>query len=191
MNGTLTTEAALSDLSKLEPFDANGILQVVIETPKGSRNKYAFDGKRRCFELKKVLPAGMVFPYDFGFIPSTTADDGDELDVLVLMDEPAFAGCVLEARLIGVIRGEDRMKDGKTRRNDRLLAVACASDLYANIRHSNDLPEPVLRHMEEFFRTYPRVLSDKEYALLGTKGPEEAKELLEKARSTATRGKAN
>jgi len=65
-----------------------GSLQVVIETPKGSRNKYAFDEKQKIFALKKVLPAGMAFPYDFGFIPSTIAEDGDPVDVLALMDEP-------------------------------------------------------------------------------------------------------
>lgn len=172
---------SLSDLAKLEPFQ-DETLQVVIETPKGSRNKYAYDQQRRCFQLKKVLPAGMVFPYDFGFVPSTKADDGDELDVLVLMDEPAFAGCVLGVRLIGVILGEDQMKDGQTQRNDRLLAVACASDLYADIRHVQDLPKPLLRHMEEFFQNYPRVLSDKEFKLLGTEGPETATQLIEQAR---------
>ena len=82
-------------LESLDPDEAN--LQVVIETPKGRRNKYAFDEKQRVFGLKKVLPAGMEFPYDFGFVPSTLADDGDPTDVLVLMDEPAFPGCVLQA----------------------------------------------------------------------------------------------
>src|SRR6478752_3252537 len=101
------------DLSSLKPFvdGDKHTVRVVIETPKGSRNKYAFDSEDRTFSLKKVLPAGMGFPYDFGFVPSTLAEDGDPVDVLVLMDEPAFAGCVLECRLIGVIEGEQ--KDGK------------------------------------------------------------------------------
>ena len=79
---------ALTDPSKLQSLDQDddAIIQVVIETPKGSRNKYAFDEEQRVFELKKVLPAGMAFPYDFGFIPSTKAEDGDPTDVLVLMD---------------------------------------------------------------------------------------------------------
>lgn len=179
-----TPPDALADLSRLEPFEGE-TLQVVIETPKGSRNKYSYDGERRCLQLKKVLPAGMVFPYDFGFVPSTVADDGDELDVLVLMDEPAFPGCVLSARLIGVITGEDKLDDGSTQRNDRLLGIACASDLYADIKHVNDLPEPLLRHMEKFFQNYPRVLSDKEFKLLGAEGPETAAELVEKARAAA------
>src|SRR3979409_2731360 len=96
---------ALADPSRLPSLDQDddGIFQVVVETPKDSRNKYAFDPERKVFELKKVLPAGMAFPYDFGFIPRTKAEDGDPVDVLVLMDEPAFPGVVLKCRLIGII----------------------------------------------------------------------------------------
>jgi inorganic pyrophosphatase len=106
---------ALADPSRLKPHDADDkeILQVIIETPKGSRNKYAFDPEQEIFALKKVLPAGMAFPYDFGFIPSTLGGDGDPLDVLVLMDEPAFPGCLLKCRIIGVIEGEQGDKTKK------------------------------------------------------------------------------
>ncbi len=174
-----------SNLELLEPFNKDGVLQVVIETSKGSRNKYAWDHERRCFELKKVLPAGMVFPYDFGFIPSTKADDGDDIDVLLLMDEPAFPGCVLSARLIGAFEGEDTLEDGSKQRNDRLLAVAEASDLFENFRHVDDLPEAFRKHMEQFFENYPRVLSHKEYKLLRASGPEAAMRLVEQAREAA------
>src|SRR5947209_15823968 len=86
----------------LKPFQKKNpdLVQVVIETPKGSRNKYEFDPKLRTFTLSKVLPSGMVFPHDFGFIPSTEADDGDPVDVLILMDEPAFRGCFVKSRII-------------------------------------------------------------------------------------------
>src|SRR5215471_17358488 len=95
---------SLRDPSKLKPMTKdNDTIRVVIETPKGSRNKYAFDLDDEVFVLKKVLPAGMAFPYDFGFVPSTEAEDGDPIDVLVLMDEPAFAGCILTCRPVGVI----------------------------------------------------------------------------------------
>src|SRR5712672_4089794 len=106
-------KCALADPSRLQSTDEgdSAIIQVVIETPKGSRNKYAFDPDQKVFELKKVLPAGMAFPYDFGFIPSTVAEDGDPVDVLVLMDEPAFPGCLLKCRTIGIIEGEQGKKD--------------------------------------------------------------------------------
>ena len=109
----------LADPVRLKPFsvDDKKMLRVVIETPKGSRNKFAFNPDERAFELKKVLPSGMTFPYDFGFVPSTKADDGDPVDVLVLMDEPAFPGCLLTCRVIGVIEGEqgEKKKEGAER----------------------------------------------------------------------------
>jgi inorganic pyrophosphatase len=95
---------------------------VIVETPRGCRNKFAYDPEQSIFALKTVLPAGMVFPYDFGFLPSTLAPDGDPIDGLLLMDEPAFSGCAVKARLVGVIEG--KQVDGKTTtRNDRLVAV--------------------------------------------------------------------
>src|SRR3977135_997199 len=116
--------SALSDPSRLSPLDgySDQTIHVVIEHPKGSRNKYAFDPEQKVFELKKVLPAGMAFPYDFGFIPSTKAEDGDPVDVLVLMDEPAFPGVVVKCRLIGIIEGEQGDNEDKER-NDRVVAV--------------------------------------------------------------------
>ena len=175
----------LADPSAIEPYNSDNVLQVVIETPKNSRNKYAFDHDRRVIVLRKVLPAGMVFPYDFGFVPSTLAEDGDPIDVLLLMDEPAFPGCVLDARLIGVIEGEDELDGGSTQRNDRLLAVASASHTFENLHTIDDLPQPLLDHMQEFFVTYPRLLGGKTYRLLGAKGPEEATRLIEQARNNA------
>lgn len=105
--------AGLANPTRLSPFESkDSDLTVIIETPKGSRNKFAFDPEERIFALRKVLPAGMSFPYDFGFVPSTLADDGDPLDVLVLMDEPAFPGCKLTCRLVGVIEGEQGREEG-------------------------------------------------------------------------------
>lgn len=101
---------SLVDPVGLSPIDDSEKLQVIIETPKGSRNKYAFDPDQRVLALKKVLPAGMTFPCDFGFVPSTKAEDGDPTDVLVLMDEPAFPGCLLKCRIIGIIEGQQGKK---------------------------------------------------------------------------------
>ncbi len=181
----MSHDPSLADPSALPPYNKDHTLQVVIETPKNSRNKYAFDHDRRVIVLKKVLPAGMVFPFDFGFVPSTLTDDGDPIDVLLLMDEPAFPGCVLDARLIGVIEGEDELDGGKTRRNDRLLAVASASDTFENYKTVDDVPPQMLKHMQEFFVNYPRVLGGKTYRILGAKGPEEANSLIEQARKNA------
>jgi inorganic pyrophosphatase len=175
---------ALSDPTKLKPLDKKtGLIQVIIETPAGSRNKFAFDPEQGIFALKKVLPAGMVFPYDFGFVPQTIAPDGDAIDVLLLMDEPAFPGCAVMARLIGVIEGEQL--DGKERiRNDRLVAVAEANHMYANIRRLKDLPGKWLDEVQDFFVNY-HSLEGKKYKLLGCRGQEVALGLIKKAHKAA------
>jgi inorganic pyrophosphatase len=174
----------LVDPTQLKPIDGkDGTLQVIIETPKGSRNKYAYDTDQGIFSLTKVLPAGMAFPYDFGFLPRTLAPDGDAIDVLLLMDEPAFPGCSVKSRLIGVIEGEQI--DGKKRiRNDRLVAIAEANHMYANIRKLKDLPDQFLRELQEFFVNYHR-LEGKEYKLLGCKGSDAAMTLIKKAQKAA------
>ena len=129
----------LADPSVLFPRDEEDkqLFHVVVETPKGRGNKYAFDPDNRVFELKKVLPAGMAFPYDFGFLPSTKGGDGDPLDVLVLMDEPAFPGCVLRCRVIGVIEGEQGNKK-KRERNDRIVALEQQNHSWADIKQIRD-----------------------------------------------------
>ncbi len=154
-------------LDSLNPDEAN--LQVVIETPKGSRNKYAFDEKQRVFGLKKVLPAGMEFPYDFGFVPSTLAEDGDPTDVLVLMDELAFPGCLLQCRIVGIIEGEQAKKKQRER-NDRIVAIEKENHSFADILHIKDLGKTFLEELEEFFVNYHQ-LSGEKYRILCAKGP--------------------
>jgi inorganic pyrophosphatase len=168
----------LADPSRLKPYDLNDreLLRVVIETPKGSRNKFAFNPEEHVFELKKVLPSGMSFPYDFGFVPSTEADDGDPVDVLVLMDEPAFAGCVLSCRPIGVIEGQQSEKKDQVR-NDRIIAIERDAHSWEDIKTVDDLGKQFVRELEEFFVNYHK-LSGKEYRVLGVKGPDQARKLI-------------
>ena len=128
-------------------------LHVVVETPAGSRNKYAFDPARRTFVLRKVLPEGMKFPHDFGFIPSTLGEDGDPLDVLILLDEATFPGCVVEVRLIGVLEGE-KSEDGKKISDHRFIAVATESRSHSEIRDIEDLNDTALGEMDRFFENY-------------------------------------
>jgi inorganic pyrophosphatase len=173
---------SLASPTQLKPIHKkDGLVQVVIETPAGSRNKFAFDPDQSTFTLKKVLPAGMSFPYDFGFLPQTSAPDGDPIDVLLLMDQPAFPGISVRARLIGVIEGEQL--DGKKRiRNDRLVAVAEANHMYARVRKLKDLPDQWIKELETFFVNYHQ-LEGKTYRLLGCKGADVAFQLLKRARS--------
>jgi inorganic pyrophosphatase len=165
---------ALADPTHLAPDgDGQSTIHVIIETPKGSRNKYAFDPAQKVFQLKKVLPAGMAFPYDFGFVPSTKAEDGDPTDVLVLMDEPAFPGCLLECRIVGIIEGEQGKKKERER-NDRIVAVEKENHSYAHIKHVRDLGKKFVRELEEFFVNYHE-LTGKKYRILDVKGPNEAR----------------
>jgi len=171
----------LMDPVRLKPFRGveDGLVRVVIETPKGSRNKFAFNEDEHIFELKRVLPAGMAFPYDFGFVPSTKADDGDPIDVLVLMDEPAFPGCVLKCRIIGVIEGEQSNKKMKER-NDRILAVEHEAHSWADVKTADDLGKKFREELEEFFEDYHQ-LSGQQFRALGVKGPDRAKKLIRAA----------
>lgn len=133
----------------LKPFDENGSINVVIETPKGSRNKFKYDEKKGLFKLSGVLPAGANFPFDFGYVPGTVAEDGDPLDVLLLMDEPAFSGCLITARVIGAIKAE---QDGG--RNDRVIAVAEESRQHESVKDLGDLTKELLHEIEHFFISY-------------------------------------
>src|SRR5437763_14419982 len=120
-------------LRRLKPFDRkSGNLNVIIETPKGCRNKYAFDFDFKNYRLKSVLPNGAVFPFDFGSIPGTTADAGDPFDVLLLMDEPACTGCLVRARLLGGIEAA-QTSDGNTERNDRVIQGASGSSTHSSL----------------------------------------------------------
>lgn len=161
---------SLADPTRLKSLvdRKSGLLQVIIETPRGSRNKFAFDPEQEIFSLKSVLPAGMVFPYDFGFVPRTLAPDGDPVDVLLLMDEPAYPGCAVRARLIGIIEGE-QLEGKKKIRNDRLVAVAEANHEYKKVRKMKDLPSKWVKEVEDFFVNYHK-LEGKKYRLLGVKG---------------------
>lgn len=174
-------KAGTANPTRLPVTDGEGNIQVVIETPRGSRNKYAFDPEQRMFQLKKVLPEGMAFPHDFGFVPSTKADDGDPVDVLILMDEPAFPGCLLKARLIGIIEGI-QSEDGKKERNDRLLAVAASSHTHSDVKSIDDLNQSMLKELEKFLVNYH--LNDGEkFKVLACKGPQAAaKHLKQKKR---------
>lgn len=168
-----------SNFERLKPFDEEtGDLNVIVETPKGSRNKYAFDEKLKLFALKGVLPAGHSFPYDFGFIPNTRGGDGDPLDVLVLMDESAFAGCLVAVRIVGVIEAEQTERDGKIERNDRLIAVAANSRAHSHIKSINDLNETLVDEIEHFFISYNEA-KGKKFKPLGRFGARKAKSLVE------------
>src|SRR5438105_15899701 len=111
--------------------------KAIIETPQGRRNKFNYDPEYQTFSLGGLLPEGLAFPFDFGFIPSTLADDGDPLDVMILMDEPAHVGCLLDVRIIGVIEAV-QVQDGESETNNRLIAVSIHSYDHGELSSLNE-----------------------------------------------------
>lgn len=176
MSSESTTEA--TRLATLPALNAeSGTLNVVVETPKGSRSKFKYDEKLGLFRLAGLLPEGHNFPFDFGFVPSTLAEDGDPLDVLVLLDAPTPMGCLVEARPIGVILAE-QTEEGETVRNDRIIAVSVQSRLHSGIERLDQINPRLLDEIEHFFRSYNEA-KGKQFKVLDHPGPEEALRIIQ------------
>src|SRR4051794_24843696 len=155
-------------------------LNVIVETPRGSRNKFTYEPELGLFRLGKQLPAGAVFPFDFGFVPSTLADDGDPLDVLVLIDTATFPGCLVRARLLGVMLGRQTGRSGRTVDNPRLIAVGTKSNEYDDIETLHDLPDALVDEIEHFFVSY-NAASGKVFEPMGRHGRKGARSVLSAA----------
>ena len=169
----------MTTIDRIKPLadDESGI-HVIIDTPKGSRNKLKWDEKLGVLKLSHILTAGAVFPFDFGFVPGTHAPDGDALDVLVLSDEPLVPLCLVQARLIGIVEAE-QTQDGETFRNDRMLAVTTVSRLYAAVHTLDDLPPTLVAEVEQFFISYNK-MRDRVFKPLGRCGPKEAMKMIKR-----------
>jgi inorganic pyrophosphatase len=160
-------------IKRLRPFDSGKrCLNVVIETPKGSRVKYSYAQQTGMFELKKALPEGMMFPFNFGFIPGTKAGDGDPVDILILNEEPLLPGCLVKARAIAVIQAEQTAEDGKKSRNDRLIGMAIARQT-PTFMENLDVDKKTLEEIEYFFVSYNK-LSGKKFKVVGKGGEKKA-----------------
>jgi inorganic pyrophosphatase len=157
----------------------SGLVNVVVETPAGSRNKYKFDESTGLFRLHKLLPIGAAFPFDFGFVPGTAAEDGDPLDVMVLGDEPTFIGCLLTVRLLGTIEA-DQKERGKVIRNDRLIAAAVTEKIQPAEKSLDDVPGAILDQIEHFFVAYNRY-EGREFVPRRRRGPAAAARRLDRA----------
>ena len=163
---------------RLPPFNPDTeALNTIVETPRGSRNKFAYDPASWLFALTAVLPEGSMFPHAFGFVPSTLGDDGDPLDVMILMDEPVYPGCLVPARLIGVIQARQTERGGDVTENDRLVAVSTESHTHAQVKKPDDLTKDFIREIEQFFVFYNKARG-KKFQPLGWKGPRAATKLV-------------
>jgi len=164
----------------LPPRDTGSrTVNVVVETPANTRSKYKYDESLGLFRLYKMLPLGAAFPFDFGFIPGTRAEDGDPVDALVLTDEPTFTGCVIPVRVLGVLEAEQTEK-GDTIRNDRLIATPETPKIRPTARSLGDLPEKMLAQIEHFFVAYNQA-EGREFVVLRRSGPTVAMRRIEEA----------
>lgn len=161
------------DLSLIPAQPKPGLVNVLIEITGGSKNKYEFDKDLNAFALDRVLFASVQYPYDYGFIPNTLADDGDPLDGMVIMDEPTFPGCIITARPIGMLE----MIDGGDR-DEKILCVPEEDPRYSQVNSLKDIAPHRLEEIAEFFRTYKN-LEKKVTEILGWKDVDTVKPLVE------------
>ncbi len=157
------------------------VVNMIVEIPKGKRNKYELDKETGLIKLDRYLFASAVYPGDYGFVPQTLAEDGDPLDILVMVSEPTFSGCLIEARVVGMFQ----MKD-KGVNDYKVLAVPNADPLLQHIRKLQDVPSPFIKEVEHFFSTYKQL----EGVHIESLGWTNAEEATEEVRSSVGRFRA-
>ncbi len=155
--------------------DVPNKITVIVEIPKGSRNKYEYDKEREAFALDRVLYSPFHYPAEYGFIPKSLWDDGDPFDVLVIMDQPTYPGCVIEARPIGIMRMIDQGES-----DDKVLSVPIDDPRFNDITDISQLPESYLSEIKHFFSQY-KTLENKKVEIKGWDGNQEAKEAINHA----------
>lgn len=161
------------DLARIPAQPEPGLINVLIEIPAKSKNKYEFDKDMGAMILDRVLFSSVQYPYDYGFVPNTLADDGDPLDGMVLMDQPTFPGCVIAARPIGMLE----MIDGGDR-DEKILCVPAEDPRYADVKSLDDIATHRLDEIAEFFGTYKN-LEKKEVQILGWQNVDKVKPLVQ------------
>ncbi|MFY9785948.1 MAG: inorganic diphosphatase [Pseudolabrys sp.] len=140
----------MTNFPKLPTWAGKSCVYAVVETPRGSRAKLEFDPKLRVFTLSKPLLVGLTYPYDWGFIPSTEADDGDPVDVLIIHDAATYPGLVLRCKPVGVLELV-QTKKGRKERNDRIFVVPDRSPFESDLTDIRKLPKRAVKELEQFF----------------------------------------
>ena len=169
----------MPNLINLPPFTEDGDLYVVVETPRGSRAKFDYDPKLKTFTLSKSLLTGLTYPHDWGFVPSTKADDGDPIDVMVVHDAATFPGIVLTCRVIGILQIEQKSK-GKKDPNATIVCSCPGIRSEQALKDVRDLSKPIQQELEKFFKATDE-LEDKKLNIIGWKGPKAAVQMINDA----------
>ncbi|MBP8195582.1 MAG: inorganic diphosphatase [Deltaproteobacteria bacterium] len=165
-------------VSDLPPFDAQHNLRVVVETPRGANIKIKYDEDLGCFSLSRILPLGVTYPYDFGFVPQTLAQDGDPLDVMVLIDALTYPGVVISCRLLGALQVEERGLRGRP--NHRLVAVPVKAARKDELRNFSDLGRRMQQELERFF-VMSSAFTSKDPVVRGWVGPDAAFDMVQRS----------
>ncbi len=174
-------------LSKLPLRDEDDNYHVVIETPRGSLVKLNYDVELGAIKFGRPMPLGVSYPYDWGFFPSTLAEDGDPLDAMVLFDCPTYPGCIIPSLPIGVVElTQDREEGSGRERNDRVICVPSADP---RVGHVHDLPKRVREELEQFFVS-STFKTGKNVRVEGWGSPKDAKASIERAATTCAKSRA-
>jgi inorganic pyrophosphatase len=160
------------------------IITAIVETPRGQGLKYDYDPLLGCIKLKKIMPSGLVFPFDFGYIPATIGGDGDPVDVLIISEVSTFPGCAVDCRIIGGIKANQQERDGSVMRNDRIIAVPEVSLQYSAVNQLTDLPKALIDQIETFFQNYNQQ-AGKVFEALKRLSPQQAFTIVEESRTEA------
>jgi inorganic pyrophosphatase len=158
------------------------LTDVIVETPAGCNVKYKYELQYKLFKLHKAMPEGMVFPYDFGFIPGTKGGDGDPLDVLVVSEFKMFPGSLVTCRIVGAIAAEQKDVNKDWVRNDRFIGIPEKSKVYAHIQTLKDISEKILSETEHFFKSYTSI-EGKQFEILKRIDADEAFDLITQSRT--------
>ena len=151
-------------------------LNMIVEIPRGSRNKYEMHKESGLMRLDRLLHSSLYYPGDYGFVPRTLATDGDPLDLVCMVTEPTFAGCLIEVRPIGLFLMEDEKGP-----DEKVLVVPCRDPMYVDYHELEDVPRHFLREFEHFFKVYKDLEDEKHSAVLGWRGREEVAVVVEAA----------
>jgi len=172
------TKSATPGINDL-PASKDGLLHVIVESPAGATAKLKWEPDLQVFTLSRPLPAGLVYPHDWGFVPGTRAADGDPLDALVLSEGTSFPGALIRCRPLGLVRLEQNRKAGGGReRNDRVIGLAEPAPHRDSLRTHDDLGPQARAEIEQFFLNVT-FFEDKDAKILGWGGPDEAWQLVQ------------
>lgn len=164
----------MANLASLSTRDAKGALRAVVETPRGLSVKLTYNEELEAFELSRPLALGIVYPYDWGFFPSTRAPDGDPLDVMMVHDAATYPGVVIACKPLGVVRLSQKSKTGGRERNDRIIAVPRNAPRFDD---ACGLSPRVQKELQQFF-VAAVFLAGKEVLVEGWDGAEQAEEVI-------------